>query len=54
MVGVGVQVGGAALAGELWLDMNGDAGQVMLPLLPLLASPDPLHRSAALPPQPSS
>lgn len=32
------------MRGGSWLDMNGHAGQVMLPLLPTLASTDLLHR----------
>ena len=37
--------GNESVAGGSWMNLNGNAGQVMLPLLRILASPDQLHRS---------
>ncbi|DBA96744.1 TPA: hypothetical protein ACH3X1_015586 [Trebouxia sp. C0004] len=38
--------GSESVAGGSWMNMNGIAGQVMLPLLKILASPDQLHRQS--------
>ena len=37
--------GGETIAGASWMNLNGNAGQVMLPMLRILSSPDQLHRS---------
>ncbi|KAA6418674.1 MAG: hypothetical protein FRX49_11327 [Trebouxia sp. A1-2] len=38
--------GNKSVAGGSWMNLNGNAGQVMLPLLRILASPDQLHRQS--------
>ncbi len=37
--------GGDSVAGASWMNLNGTAGQVVLPLLGMLASPDQPQRS---------
>ena len=37
--------GGDTIEGANWMNLNGSAGQVMLPLLRIVSSADQLHRS---------